>query len=162
MESIARSSEYHGEEDSQNSEPNEDNDSHNANTGNPGSSNASETTQVPNDEVENNRADDDGTSSIMNQSDANTIISSQIRVEVADEATKETEAQVLIPGIEETDPMMEETAPQEEAAPMPIVVYEYPNAGIIFDPPFVDIIQNHELIGGFSVPTEYAGLYERI
>ncbi|XP_026424776.1 uncharacterized protein LOC113321108 [Papaver somniferum] len=111
MESIARSSEYHGKEDSQNSEPNEDNDSHNANTGNPGSSNASETTQVPNDEVENNRADDDGTSSIMNQSDANTIISSQIRVEVADEATKETEAQVLIPGIEETDPMMEETAP---------------------------------------------------
>ena len=71
--------------------------------------------------------------------------------------------------IEETEIAAENTegtvALVVEAAPVTenrIIVYEYPTAGVAFDPPFNTSLPYHELVGGFSVPIGYARLYETI
>ena len=41
-----------------------------------------------------------------------------------------------------------------------MIVHEYPNAGIAFEPPFGETFLNHVLVGGFSVPT--FAMYEKL
>ncbi|XP_026407996.1 uncharacterized protein LOC113303183 [Papaver somniferum] len=43
-----------------------------------------------------------------------------------------------------------------------VVIHEYPNAGIVCEPPFGAQLPYHVYVGGFSVPTGYANMYEKL
>ncbi|XP_026396172.1 uncharacterized protein LOC113290799 [Papaver somniferum] len=43
-----------------------------------------------------------------------------------------------------------------------MTVHEYPNAGIVFDPAIGDLLPYHELVGGLTVPTGFAGMFEEL
>ncbi|XP_026383761.1 uncharacterized protein LOC113279279 [Papaver somniferum] len=156
-----------GKENSQGSKPNGSNDTLDVDTGNSDSLNVSETTQVLNTEVEDTETNKDNSSSPGVIDEEKTIPTLQSHERVVTEVM-ETSI-VATPVIEETEPQAEATeetvAMTVEVAPVienRIVVYEYPSAGVAFDPPFDASLPYHELVGGFTVPIGYAGLYEKI
>ncbi|XP_026409573.1 uncharacterized protein LOC113304650 [Papaver somniferum] len=164
---VRSSSENGNKENSQSSKSNENNGALDVDTGNPGSLNTPETVQVLNTEVEDIETNKDNSSS-PGVIDEDTIIPElQVHEIVVTEVMETSIVATLV--IEETEPQAEETeetvAMTVEVAPVienRIVVHEYPSAGFSFDPTFDASLPSHELVGGFSIPIGYAGLYEKI
>ncbi|XP_026436846.1 uncharacterized protein LOC113334842 isoform X2 [Papaver somniferum] len=150
-----------------NSKPNESNGVVDVDTSNSGSLNTPEPTQVLNTKVEDTETNKDNSSSPVIIDEETTVPALQGHERVFTEVM-ETSI-VSTPVIEKHEPQTEETeetvAMTVEVAPIienRVVVHEYPSAGVSFDPSFDASLPYHELVGGFSVPIGYAGLYEKI
>ena len=55
--------------------------------------------------------------------------------------------------------MVVDVAPEVENR---MILHEYPNAGISFEPPFGAVLPYHQLVGGFSIPIGYVAVYEKL
>ncbi|XP_026410902.1 uncharacterized protein LOC113306143 [Papaver somniferum] len=158
----------HGDmESSRNLEPNEDNGVAKGDSNTTEPSNGLETPLVPNTEVENNGTNVEDSSNVVNQSSNITYSPLPGYENIIVEAVEETETPVAI----ETEQRTEEIVPEEdvvitmEDAPVienRVVIHEYPNAGIVCEPPFGAQPLYHVYVGGFSVPTGYANMYEKL
>jgi hypothetical protein len=122
---------------------------------------------VLNNEVGNQNHTDDNSSSPTVVEEDTPMIPPGFEVPVADamvETLVVSEAVELEPvAVEVTSSevvsMVVDVAPEVENR---MILHEYPNAGIPFDPPFGAVLTYHQLVGGFSVPIGYATMYEKL
>ncbi|XP_026436648.1 uncharacterized protein LOC113334657 [Papaver somniferum] len=125
---------------------------------------------MPNVEVGNNGPDGDSLGNLGDVDDEASIPAPQGHEVIVVDAVEVAETPI-VPETVEPEPRMAETASSEvapmivDAAPViekRIIVHEYPNAGIAFYPPFGETLPNHTLVGGFSVPSGYVAMYEKL